>query len=83
MKDYINVLLASGDSIQLIADVDFDVVGQDLDKFEAVHIADVLYQAILDKTRGQGKALLRPGNYTARMMVTIVGEPDEIPRSRD
>jgi hypothetical protein len=67
---YINVLLADGNSIQLIADVDVDVEGDT----GTVHLADVLYKAILEKTREQEEARLKPGGYTIRLMAMIVGD---------
>jgi hypothetical protein len=72
-KQYINVLVATGDSMQLIADVDFTVTGAGDD----IHLADVLHGAVLEKTRAQKAARFKPGKYTARLLVVVVGEPDE------
>ncbi len=81
MSKYINVLMADGESMQLIADMDINVVGQDGNDEDFIHLADVLYGAVLQRTRGQDKAVLKPGKYTVRLMVTIVGEPDEVSQS--
>lgn len=85
-QQYINILLSEGDSIQVIADVEVEVsdpvwVVTDPETgaghYLKVHVADLLYGAILDKLKGQDMASLGPGKYAVRLMATVVEAPDD------
>jgi propanediol utilization protein len=80
-NNYINVLISDGKAIQLIADT--DIVITPTEGREDIHLSDVLYFSVLQKTIQEKKATLKPGKYTIRLMATIVGEEDEVPHTED
>ena len=77
-KNDLNILSSDGGmgTVQILADVDVDVTSDGGDD-ESLHIADMLYRVILERIRTQPTAVLKPGSYTVRVMITIVGEEDD------
>ena len=70
-QQYINVLLSEGNSLQVLADVDTVV------DCTAIHVADLLYEAILEKLKKSEDLRLQDGRYSVRLMATVVEAPDE------
>lgn len=71
MSKHIDLMYSDGDAIQVMADVDFAVYAKD--EVPCIHVADVVYDTVLQKLK-DAEAFLYPGKYTVRLMATVVHE---------
>lgn len=67
-------MYSDGDVIHVLADVDIEVYEDD--EIPHIHIADAIYHTVLEKTKKE-KAVLQPGEYTIRLMASIVCEGND------
>lgn len=70
-------LLVSDNHIAINADINFNV--ESSEENPTAHIADILYQLILEGLKKHDKAALGPGEYKAFMSVIATSVQSEVP----